>query len=62
MAALMCQCPVCREAAEIARRDREEREMLLVALAYVSDRYRLDDTDALQHVRLHGAAGTGVMQ
>jgi hypothetical protein len=46
----------------LARRDREEREMLLVALAYVSDRYCLDDTDALQHVRLHGAAGTGVMQ
>lgn len=62
MSVIMCQCPVCREAAELARRDREEHAMVLAALAYVSDRYRLDDTDALRHIRLHGAVGTGVMQ
>lgn len=62
MAVLVCQCPVCREAAELTRLDREERAMLLAAIAYVADRYRLDDTDALRHIRLHGAAGTGVMQ
>lgn len=62
MAAIMCQCPVCQEAEELALLNREDRAMLVAALAYVADRYRLDDTDALQHIRLHGAAGTGVMQ
>jgi hypothetical protein len=58
MAVIVCQCPVCREAAEA----REEREMTLFALAWVAERYRLDDRDAALHLRLHAINGTGVMQ
>lgn len=62
MAAILCQCPVCREAEELARRDRDDREMTAIAIAWVADRYRLDDADALRHVRLHGINGTGMIQ
>jgi hypothetical protein len=62
MAAILCQCPVCREAAELARLDRDDMEMTRIAIAWVADRYQLDDTDALLHLRLHAINGTGVIQ
>lgn len=58
----MCDCRTCREAEESARRDREDFEMIRVAVAYVADRYRLDDAEAMQHIRLHGIIGPGVIQ
>jgi hypothetical protein len=57
----MCDCPTCRRKMA-ARRDREDVEMTAIAVAYVADRYRLDDAEAMQHIRLHGINGTGVMQ
>jgi hypothetical protein len=57
-----CLCPTCLEAAEQEIRDRQDFEMTRVAIAYVADRYRLDDTEAMQHIRLHGINGTGVVQ
>jgi hypothetical protein len=58
----MCQCPVCREAAENARLERESREMTLVAIAWIAEHHGLDDRDAWRHLRLHAFDGTGVMQ
>jgi hypothetical protein len=62
MAVILCQCPVCREAAEAARLDREERAMLLAAIAWVAERYRLDDRDAARYLRLHAINGPGMAQ
>jgi hypothetical protein len=62
----MCDCPTClhrRKMALLAERlAREDVEMTAIAVAYVADRYRLDDAEAMQHIRLHGINGTGVMQ
>lgn len=58
----MCNCPICQEAAEAEQRYRDDMEMTAIAVAYVADRYRLDDADAMQHIRLHGINGTGVIQ
>lgn len=60
----MCQCLQCRVFARIeADEDRRiRREMWAAAVAYVAQRYRLDDYDALRHVRLHAINGPGMTQ
>jgi hypothetical protein len=60
----MCQCFQCRVFAEIEAEEvrRERAAMWATAIAYVAERYRLDDADALRHVRLHAINGPGVSQ
>jgi hypothetical protein len=58
----MCQCPTCREAAEAAQRDRDDAEMTRFAVAWIAERYGLDDTDAALHLHRHAINGTGVIQ
>lgn len=60
----MCQCFRCQVLAEIdAEADRREiAAMWSIATAHVAERYRLNDADALRHVRLHAINGTGVIQ
>lgn len=45
-----------------ARLARDELEMTVVALAWVAERYGLDDTDAMAHLRAHAIYGTGAIQ
>lgn len=62
----MCDCPTCRHrqamAERAARLARDELEMTVVALAWVAERYGLDDTDAMAHLRAHAIYGTGAIQ
>lgn len=60
----MCDCPTClhRQAMALRAERRDDAEMTRVAIAWVAERYRLDDADALRHVRLHGINGTGMIQ
>jgi hypothetical protein len=60
----MCQCFRCQVLAEIDAEEirREVAAMWATAIAYVAERYRLDDADALRHVRLHAINGPGVSQ
>lgn len=60
----MCQCLQCRVFARVEAEEAERvrREMWAAAVAHVAQRYRLDDADALRHVRLHAINGTAVMQ
>lgn len=74
----MCDCPrtkrsdrsaladpraeIRREDLDLARLDREAREMTVIALTWVAERYGLDDADAARHLRAHAIDGTGVIQ
>jgi hypothetical protein len=62
----MCDCPTClhRQAmrARAARIARDDAEMTRFAVAWIAERYRLDDTDAARHLRRHAINGTGVIQ
>jgi hypothetical protein len=57
-------CWKCRAIEEITAEEirRERAEMWATAIAFVAERYRLDDADALRHVRLHAINGPGVSQ
>jgi hypothetical protein len=48
--------------AAVAMLDAEERSFLATAVCHVSSSHRLDDADALAHVRVHGAPQPGRMQ
>jgi hypothetical protein len=58
----MCRDSQGREETPDAEILRERAAMWAAALAYVSERYRLDDADALRHVRLHAINGPGMTQ
>jgi hypothetical protein len=60
----MCMCFRCQVLAEIDAEEirREVAAMWATAIAFVAERYRLDDADALRHVRLHAINGPGVSQ
>lgn len=60
----MCQCLQCRVFARIEAEEVERirMEMWFTAIAYVAERYRLDDYDAARHVRLHAINGSGMTQ
>jgi hypothetical protein len=57
-----CLCPDCREEISAAESLRERAAMWATAIAYVAERYLLDDADALRHVRLHAINGPGITQ
>ena len=56
-------CWKCRAIEEITAEEirRERAEMWATAIAFVAERYRLDDADALRHVRLHAINGPAVI-
>jgi hypothetical protein len=58
----MCQC--CQAFAKIEAEQirRSRAEMWAIAIAHVAERYRLDDTDATRHVRLHAINGPEMTQ
>lgn len=58
----LCDCPICQEAAAEATRAEEDRRMTLFAVAWVAERYGLDDTGAVRHLQRHAIDGTGVLQ